>query len=59
LKQEKIYLIILTTIKEAKDAIKEYVKFYNNERMHQSLQYFTPAKAYYNNSNLMVGNCIS
>ena len=29
LKQEKIYLIILTTVKEAKDAINEYVKFYN------------------------------
>ena len=50
LKQEKIYLIILTTVKEAKDAINEYVKFYNNERMHQSLEYFTPAKVYYNNS---------
>ena len=59
LKQEKIYLIILTTVKEAKDAINEYVKFYNNERMHQSLEYFTPAKVYYNNSNLMVENCIS
>ena len=40
-------------------AINEYVKFYNNERMHQSLQYFTPAKVYYNNSNLMVEDCIS
>jgi len=59
LKQEKIYLIILTTVKEAKDAINEYVKFYNNERMHQSLEYFTPAKVYYNNSNLMAVNCIS
>ena len=36
LKQEKIYLIILTTVMEAKDAINEYVMFYNNERMHQS-----------------------
>ena len=59
LKQEKIYLIILTTVKEAKDAINEYVKFYNNERMHQSLEYFTPAKVYCNNSNLMAVNCIS
>ncbi len=45
---------------EAKDAINEYVKFYNNERMQQSLEYFTPAKVYYtNNSNLMAVNCIS
>jgi putative transposase len=59
LKQEKIYLIILTTVMEAKDAINEYVMFYNNKRMHQSLEYFTPAKVYYNNSNLMTVNCIS
>jgi putative transposase len=38
---------------EAKNAINEYVKFYNNERMHQSLEYFTPAKVYFNNSNLI------
>ena len=60
LKQEKIYLIILTTVMEAKDAINEYVKFYNNERMHQSLEYLTPAKVYYtNHSNLMAVNDIS
>jgi putative transposase len=53
LKQEKIYLIILTTVKEAKDAINKYVEFYNNERMHQSLEYVTPSKVYYNNSNLI------
>jgi len=44
---------------EAKDAINEYVMFYNNERMHQSLEYFTPAKVCFNNSNLMAVNCIS
>ena len=44
---------------EAKDAINEYVKFYNNEGMHQSLEYFTPAKVHYNNSNLMAINCIA
>ena len=37
LKQEKIYRIILTIVKEAKAAIKEYIDFYNHERMHQAL----------------------
>lgn len=30
LKQEKIYLIILNTVKEAKNAITDYINFYNN-----------------------------
>ena len=34
LKQEKIYLIMLSTIKEAKDGIRDYMNFYNPERMH-------------------------
>ena len=46
LKQEKIYMIILNTVKEAKNAISDYMKFYNTERMHQSLEYFTPESVY-------------
>lgn len=46
LKQEKIYLIILNTVKEAKNAITDYITFYNNKRMHQSLKYFTPEQVY-------------
>jgi putative transposase len=46
LKQEKIYLIILNTVKEAKDAITDYITFYNNKKMHQSLEYFTPQQVY-------------
>lgn len=37
LKQEKIYRIDLFSVKEAKDAILEYMEFYNNHRLHQSL----------------------
>ena len=48
LKQEKIYLMVLTTVKEVKNAISDYVVFYNTERMHQSLNYLTPAKVYFN-----------
>ena len=46
LKQEKIYLIILNTVKEAKNAITDYITFYNNKRMHQSLEYLTPEQVY-------------
>ena len=41
LKQEKIYLIILNTVKEAKNAITDYITFYNRKTMHQSLDYLT------------------
>ena len=46
LKQEKIYLIILNTVKEAKNAITDYITFYNQKRMHQSLEYLTPEQVY-------------
>lgn len=42
LKQEKIYRIILNTVKEASNAINEYMNFYNKLRLHQSLEYKTP-----------------
>ncbi|WP_341755259.1 integrase core domain-containing protein [Candidatus Tisiphia endosymbiont of Ptychoptera albimana] len=47
LKQEKICRIILTIVKKVKVAIKEYIDFYNQERMHQALGYKTPSSMYY------------
>ena len=47
LKQEKIYMIILNTVKEAKNAITNYMDFYNKKRMHQSLEYLTPEQVYF------------
>lgn len=46
LKQEKIYLIVFNTVKEAKNAITNYISFYNQKRMHQSLRYLTPEQVY-------------
>ena len=47
LKQEKIYMIILNTVKEAKNAITDYINFYNKKRMHQSLEYLTPEQVHF------------
>ena len=47
LKQEKIYMMILNTVMEAKNAISDYMSFYNEKRMHQSLEYLTPEQMYF------------
>ena len=46
LKQEKIYRMELESVKEAKQAIEEYMAFYNTLRPHQSLDYKTPHAVY-------------
>jgi putative transposase len=48
LKQEKIYRLDLISVQEAKKAIAEYMEFYNHHRLHQSLEYQTPAKVHFN-----------
>jgi putative transposase len=47
LKQEKIYRIDLISVKEAENAITEYMEFYNHHRLHQSLDYQTPADVHF------------
>lgn len=48
LKYEEVYLKDYETVQEAKDGIKTYFDYYNNERPHQSLDYKTPAEVYFN-----------
>ena len=48
-KQEEFYLNDYVTVAELKKAITVYIKFYNNERWHQSLDYKRPADLYFSN----------
>lgn len=45
-KYEDIYLKGYDTIGEAREGLRDYFKFYNNERYHQSLDYKTPLEVY-------------
>ncbi|MGI9860448.1 IS3 family transposase [Moorella naiadis] len=47
LKYEEVYLHEYQTPREAREGIKNYLKFYNEQRLHQSLGYYTPAQIYY------------
>ena len=46
LKCENIYIMSYETVPDLQAGVKKYVDFYNNERIHQSLNYETPAKLY-------------
>ena len=46
-KWECVYLREKLSLKELKDITKEWVKYYNAERFHQSLGYKTPDEVYY------------
>jgi putative transposase len=43
LKYEEVYLKDYTSVGEARACIEKYFRFYNQERLHQSLEYRTPA----------------
>jgi len=47
LKYEEVYLREYRTPREARDGIRRYLEFYNERRLHQSLDYRTPAECYY------------
>lgn len=47
-KYEEVYLKDYSDIRDVKAGLSSYFKFYNNERIHQSLSYRTPREIYYN-----------
>jgi putative transposase len=46
-KYEEVYIKDYQTIGDAEKGLKAYFQFYNQERLHQSLDYRTPAQVYY------------
>ena len=46
LKYEEVYLKDYASVREARAGIQRYFRFYNHERLHQSLDYRTPAAIY-------------
>lgn len=46
LKWENVYLREYQTPREARLGITDYIRYYNNERPHQSIDYCTPSKLY-------------
>jgi len=46
-KYEEVYLKEYRRVRDALDGIGAYMEFYNNERLHQSLEYRTPAEVYF------------
>lgn len=46
IKYENVYLNSYEDPRQARDGISRYLSFYNNERLHQSLGYQTPAEVY-------------
>ncbi len=47
LKYESVYLTEYSCVKQAKKEIAAYIEFYNHERIHQSLNYYTPYEIYF------------
>ncbi len=46
-KYEDLYIKEYKSMAELKGGVKEYINFYNDERVHQSLEYQTPDEIYY------------
>ncbi len=46
-KYEEVYLKDYSGVRDAKDSLRRYFDFYNNDRPHQSLDYRTPSEVYF------------
>ena len=47
LKQEAIYYYRPETVNELWSCLKKFVQWYNTQRLHQSLNYYTPESVYF------------
>jgi len=51
LKYEELYIHSYETVKEARESLGRYFRFYNTKRLHESLGYRTPGEIYFGWSN--------
>jgi putative transposase len=51
IKYEEVYLHSYASPREARQNLSRYLRFYNEERPHQSLAYRTPAEVYFGSEN--------
>lgn len=47
IKYEEVYVKEYLTPREAREGLTSYLRFYNEQRLHQSLEYRTPAEVYF------------
>ena len=47
IKYEEVYLKDYASPRQAREELKDYLRFYNEQRLHQSLDYRTPAEVYF------------
>ncbi len=47
IKYEEVYLKEYVTPREAREGLTSSLRFYNEQRLHQSLEYRTPAEVYF------------
>lgn len=51
-KYEEVYLKAYETVKQAKESLGSYFRFYNTERLHEALGYRTPLEVYFGTERL-------
>jgi len=56
IKYEEVYLHEYSTPIEARRSLNQYISFYNNERLHQALDYQTPISVYQHPSSSQGAN---
>ena len=47
IKYEEVYIKDYDSPREAREELRAYLRFYNEQRIHQSLDYRTPAEVYF------------
>jgi putative transposase len=47
IKYEEVYVKEYASPREAREGLRDYLRFYNKQRLHQALDYRTPAEVYF------------